>query len=174
VVKHVSFSGWRMRGHAAAVTGIGGERRRIWAAVNLSPTIAPHLGQSQSGHGCLAAETAGSICGCGTTPGNCRQSGSRVERRRLARKPKLRMRTKPFGSRCSRKRDKNSSSDKVISFCSLLSAESRQRKVTFWSAEETSRWLEMATRWVYRPRYHQCILRECSEGCVWPDQLLGG
>jgi hypothetical protein len=34
---------------------------------------------------------------------------------------KLRMRTKPFGSRCSRKRDKNSSSDKVISFCSLVS-----------------------------------------------------
>ena len=150
MVKHASFSGWRMRGHAAAVTGIGGERRRIWAAVNLSTTImgAPHLGQSQRGDGCLAAETAGSICDCGTRPSNCRQSGSRVERRRLARKPKLRMRTKPLGSRCSRKRDKNSSSDKVISFCSLLWTESRQRKVTFWSAEETSRWLEMATRWV--------------------------
>ena len=40
------------------------------------------------------------------------------------------MRTKPSGSRCSRKRRKNSSSDRVSSFCSLLWAESRQRKVT--------------------------------------------
>lgn len=58
MVKHASFSGWRMRGHAAAVTGIGGERRRIWAAVNLSTTImgAPQLGQSQSGHDCLCGD----------------------------------------------------------------------------------------------------------------------
>src|SRR2546426_12536192 len=97
-----------MRGHAAAVTGIGGERRRIWAAVNLSTTImgAPHLGQSQRGDGCLAAETAGSICGCGTRLRKCRQSGSRGERRRLAREPELRVGKKPLGGRGRRKQGK--------------------------------------------------------------------
>jgi len=35
-----------------------------------------------------------------------------------------------------------------MSFCSLLCAESRQRKVTLSSVNETRRWLEMATRWV--------------------------
>src|SRR6266567_3471856 len=107
----------------------------------------PHLGQRQRGSDSWMGEVCSSICD-GTVPSAAKHSGSSVERRRLARKPKLRMRTKPLGSRCSRKRDKNSSSDKVISFCSLLWTESRQRKVTFWSAEETSRWLEMATRWV--------------------------
>ena len=34
----------------------------------------------------------------------------------------------------------------VRNFCSLLWAESRQRKVTWPSAKETRRWLEMATR----------------------------
>jgi hypothetical protein len=47
------------------------------------------------------------------------------------------------------KRRRNSSRDKVINGCSLLWAESRQRKVTLWSTKEISRWLEMATRWVY-------------------------
>jgi len=56
------------------------------------------------------------------------QGGARLQ---LARMPKLRMRTKPSGSRCNRKRRKNSSRDRVINFCSLLWAESRQRKVTF-------------------------------------------
>jgi hypothetical protein len=34
----------------------------------------------------------------------------------------------------------------VSNFCSLLCAESRQRNVTFPSANETRRWLEIATR----------------------------
>ena len=58
------------------------------------------------------------------------------------------MRTNPLGSRWSRNRRRNSSSDKVINFCWLLSAESRQQNVTSWLAKETSRWFEMATRWV--------------------------
>ena len=53
-----------------------------------------------------------------------------------------------FREQVNRKRRKNSSRDRVINFCSLLWAESRQRKVTFPSANEISRWLEMATRWV--------------------------
>jgi hypothetical protein len=61
------------------------------------------------------------------------------------------MRTKPSGSRCSRKQRKNSSSDRVSNFCSLLWAESRQRNVTFPSANETRRWLgEAFPRWCGR------------------------
>ena len=67
------------------------------------------------------------------------EMGKVVARLRLARKPKLRMRTKPLGSRCNRKRRKKSSSGRVSSFCSLWWAESRQRKVTFPSANETKR-----------------------------------
>ena len=81
-------------------------------------------------------------------PRAAKQSGKRVERRRLARKPKWRIGTKPLGRRCRRKRRKNSSNDRVMSFCWLWSAESRQRKVTWPPANESSRWLEMATRWV--------------------------
>jgi integrase len=61
---------------------------------------------------------------CGAPPSSWKQSGKVVARLRLARKPKLRMRTKPSGSRCNRKRRKNSSRDRVINFCSLLWAES--------------------------------------------------
>jgi nucleoside transporter len=43
--------------------------------------------------------------------------GRSVARRRLARKPKWRMRTKPLGSRCNRKRRRNSSRDRGISSC---------------------------------------------------------
>ena len=43
-----------------------------------------------------------------------------VARRRLARKPKFRMRTKPLGSRCNRKRCRNSSRERGSNFCSLL------------------------------------------------------
>ena len=42
-------------------------------------------------------------------PSSWKQSGRSVARLRLARKPKLRMRTKPGGSRWSRKRRRNSS-----------------------------------------------------------------
>src|SRR5215469_13554913 len=63
------------------------------------------------------------------------------------------MRTKPCGRMWSRKRVRNSLTDRGKGFCLLPSAESRQRKVTWPSAKETRRWLEMATRWVSRPRY---------------------
>jgi hypothetical protein len=65
VVKDAKFSGCSERFHAAAITGCGGERSRIWAAVSLSMTTIgpPHLGQSQSGRGCVAVEVSGSVCG---------------------------------------------------------------------------------------------------------------
>src|SRR6266571_964535 len=52
------------------------------------------------------------------------------------------MRTKPCGRMCSKKRHKNSLSDRGSNFCLLWSAESRQRKVTWPSAKETRRWLQ--------------------------------
>ena len=60
------------------------------------------------------------LLGCGAALSSWKQSGKVVARLRLARKPKFRIRTKPSGSRCNRKRRKNSSSDRVINFCSLL------------------------------------------------------
>ena len=141
-----TVSNWRKSFHAAALT-TGGERSWISAAVSLSTTIIgpPHLGQDQRSLG-PAVETACSVGGA--APSSWKQSGKVVARLRLARKPKFRMRTKPSGSRCNRNRRKNSSSDRVSNFCSLWWAESRQRNVTVPSAKETSRWLEMATRWV--------------------------
>jgi hypothetical protein len=49
-------------------------------------------------------------------PKRWKQIGSTLARRRLARNPKWRMRTKPRGSRCSRKRLRNSSTGSIISF----------------------------------------------------------
>src|SRR5271170_4379070 len=49
------------------------------------------------------------------SPSSRKHSGRSVARRRLARKPKLRMRTKPGGSRWSRKRRRNSSTARVMS-----------------------------------------------------------
>jgi hypothetical protein len=111
----------------------GGERSWISEAVSLSTTIIgpPHLGQDQRSLG-PAVEASCSVCGA--PPSSWKESGKVVARLRLARKPKLRMRTKPSGSRCNRKRRKNSSRDRVSNFCSLLWAESRQRKITFPSA----------------------------------------
>ena len=68
-------------------------------------------------------------------PRNWKQSGKRAARRRWARKPKWRMRTKPGGSTWSRKRRKNSSTARVIRRCWLPCAESLQRKVTWLSRE---------------------------------------
>src|SRR5713101_2676107 len=141
-----TLSNWRESLHAVAVTN-GGERSWISAAVSLSTTIIgpPHLGQDQRSLG-PAVEASCSVCGA--PPSSWKESGKVVARLRLARKPKFRMRTNASGSRCNRKRRKNSSTARVSNFCSLLWAESRQRKVTFPSAKETRRWLEMATRWV--------------------------
>ena len=44
-----------------------------------------------------------------------------MARLRLAKKPKLRMRTKPCGRICSKKRHKNSLSDRGSNFCRVMS-----------------------------------------------------
>src|SRR5215813_10718176 len=58
-------------------------------------------------------EVSGSSCCCGAASSDWKQSGKVVARLRLARKPKLRIRTKPLGSRCNRKRRKKSSRGRV-------------------------------------------------------------
>src|SRR5713101_3369306 len=112
-----TLSNWRESLHAAAVTS-GGERSWISAAVSLSTTIIvpPHLGQDQRSLGPVV-EISCSVCDA--APSSWKQSGKVVARLRLARKPKFRIRTKPSGSTCNRKRRKNSSRDRVINFCSL-------------------------------------------------------
>ena len=72
-------------------------------------------------------------------PNNWKHRGKVVRRRRQARKPKCRIRTKPCGRICSRKRHKNLSCDKVVSFCSLCEPNPARRKVTWPSAKETKR-----------------------------------
>src|SRR6267142_2854276 len=111
-------SNWRESLHAAALA-TGGERSWISAAVSLSTIIIgpPHLGQDQRSLG-PEVETSWSVGGAALS--SWKQSGKVVARLRLARKPKFRMRTKPSGSRCNRKRRKNSSSDRGSNFCSLL------------------------------------------------------
>jgi hypothetical protein len=81
------------------------------AAVSLSTTIIgpPHLGQDQRSLG-PAVEASCSVSGAALS--SWKQGGKVVARLRLARKPKLRKRTKPSGSRCNRKRRKNSSRDR--------------------------------------------------------------
>ena len=77
-----------------------------------------------------------------------KQRGRSEARLRLARKPKLRMRTKPRGNRCRRKRRRNSSTGRLMTRFLLAWAESRQRKLTLPSERATSLELDMATRWV--------------------------
>src|SRR6266851_9103290 len=50
----------------------------------------------------------------GDAASSSRHKGNSFERRRLARKPKLRMRTKPHGNTCKKNRRRNSSACIVI------------------------------------------------------------
>ena len=138
------------RGHAARLRFCGGERSSSSAAEIRSTMrmVPPQHGQHQV-ELCRVGETAFAGGACSLARSNSwKQMGSRLARRRLARKPKWRMRTKRRGSRCSRKRRRNSSTGSVISFFLLPWAESRQRKVTLPSSRATSLWFDMATRWV--------------------------
>ena len=74
-------------------------------------------------------EACCSACGCGLELSNCKQSGRSSVRRRLVRKPKCRMRTKPCGKMCSKKRRKNVSTGRVLSFCCVV-AYGMRREVT--------------------------------------------
>ena len=63
----------------------------------------PQSGQRQQEQGCLAVAGGAADAFSVERRSRPKQRGSRLARRRLARKPKLRIRTKPRGSKCSRK-----------------------------------------------------------------------
>src|SRR5579859_1647311 len=115
--KHQDESRSGMWVHAAHGCVRGGERSWIWAAVSLSITLMgpPQTGQVQKAR-VSASLGMGWVLGCdfGTEFSNCEHSGSNAVRWQLARKPKLRMRTKPRGSTWRRNRRKNSSTGIVI------------------------------------------------------------
>src|SRR5664280_2905406 len=136
--------------HAGHRCGRGGERSRSCAEESRSTTciVPPQTGQFQSERVLSVDCDAGVAVSCSNPPSSCRHSGSTVARLRLARKPKLRIRTNPGGSRWSRKRRRNSSTSRIMSRFLLPCAESRQRKVTLPSERAISLLLEMATRCV--------------------------
>ena len=106
---HAKISCGREWFHAASVTRPGGERSWISTAVSLSMTCIgpPHFGQNQRSLESLLPARSCSVCGA--DPSKRKQSGRGLARRRLAKKPKFRMPTKPWGSTCNRKRRRNSS-----------------------------------------------------------------
>src|SRR5664279_571839 len=123
--------------HAAHRSGCGGERSRSWAAESRSTTcmVPPQTGQFQRERVSSMDGDAG-VAGCSRDPpSRWKHSGNSAARFRLARNPKLRMRTKPSTAR-------------VMSRFLLPCAESLQRNVTLPSESATSLLLEMATRWV--------------------------
>src|ERR1035437_6317879 len=136
--------------HQAHRSGLGGERSRSCAADNRSTTcmVPPQTGQFQSEWVSSVGGDAAEAVMFSEPPSSRKQSGNSVARFRLVRNPKLRMRTKPGGSRWSRNRRRNSPTARVMSLFLLPWAESRQRKVTLASERATSLLLEMATRWV--------------------------
>jgi len=77
----------------------------------------PQTGQDHVGSG--GGETGHGDPTVDWTASSCRQMGRRVARRRLARKPKKRIRTKPLGNTCKRKRRRNSSALRVMMRCLL-------------------------------------------------------
>src|SRR5215469_3058297 len=92
--------------HAAGWLVVGGERSAICVGQTRSIICIapPQCGQAQND--CLVVRDEGG--GFGAACSKRKHRGSKCERWRLARKPKLRMRTKPGGNRCSRKRRRNS------------------------------------------------------------------
>ncbi len=150
--EHGASSRLKLRVHAAHRSEFGGERRSSCAGVSRSMTC---IGPPQSGHFGRLCDRGAWVVGSVALLRSLKQSGSSVARCRLARKPKLRMRTKPRGSRCRRKRRRNSSTGRLIRRFLLPWAESLQRKLTLPSERATSLLLEMPTRWVYAPRYRK-------------------
>jgi len=99
------------------------------------------LGQDQRSLGPAVEPFAGFAV---SPPSSWKESGKVVARFAVGQDAEVADAHEPSGSRCNRKRRKNSSRDRVINFCSLLWAESRQRKVTFPSETRSVdgwRWL---------------------------------
>src|ERR1035437_6766529 len=100
--------------------------------------VPPQTGQFQRGGVCSGDRDGSEADIFSELPSSWVQRGNSVARFRLARNPKLRMRTKPGGNTWSRKRRRNSSTARVMRLFLLPRAESRQRKVTLPSESATS------------------------------------
>src|SRR5262252_2117801 len=87
-----------------------------WAAVSLSMIM---MGVWQTGHNQELVEAASIDRRTGVIPNSLRQSSMDADRWELAMKPKCRMRTKPLGSTCTRKRRMNSAAETIINRCLL-------------------------------------------------------
>jgi hypothetical protein len=120
--------------HAAVGSKSGGARKRSCKAVKRSRrSIGPlHRGHSQVGWAWCSRLAVLSWMGSADNASSSRkQTGRSLDRLRVLRGPKCRMRTKLGGNTCSRKRRKNSLTCKLIRRFLLPCAESRQRKVTY-------------------------------------------
>ena len=109
----------------------GGERSRSSAGVIRSSNC---IGPSQMGHRqrpwyrmAGSHRASGRPFGGGSAAMSSRHSGNNTDRCRVLRMPKCRMRTKPLGSTCSKKRRRNSSTDRFIRRFLFLCAESHHR-----------------------------------------------
>ena len=124
-----------------AVSLAGGERRRACDGVSRqSRTMGPpHCGHTQIGRATSGTVVAAAGAAGGLACNSSKQRGSRVARRRWAKKPKCRIRTKPLGRTCKKKRRRNSSTRSRIRRFLFLCAESRQRNVTMPFANSISR-----------------------------------
>src|SRR6185312_2312221 len=123
---------WHLRSRLMA-TGIGAHQElsrrfllsengeEICATVSLSMSSMgpPQRGHRQSADEEEASRTASAELGYDAIFNSCWHSGRDALRRRFARKPKKRMRTKPCGSTWRRKRRRNSSAVTVMSRCLL-------------------------------------------------------
>ena len=96
--------------HAAVGNRSGGARRRSCNAVNRSrSSIGPlHRGHDQVVRVSQSSAVVFLIGFATAAPSSRKHTGRSVERLRVLRKPKWRMRTKPCGSTCSKNRRKNS------------------------------------------------------------------
>ena len=114
---HVVDSRLEWRVHAATLFCCGGERGRSWTEENRSTTRMVPL---QSGHlgrvadGLSSWVVASALVRSAVLLSSLKQSGRSFARWRFARNPKLRMRTKPRGTRWSRKRRRNSSAGRLM------------------------------------------------------------
>jgi hypothetical protein len=130
------------RFHRVTAARNGGERESISVAVKRSTIIMapPHRGQVPTAGAGGSAEDRllradGLGRGCEQLEAERQESGPLA----VGEKPEVSNANKARGSRWSRKRRRNSSTGRVSRRFLFLWAESRQRKVTLPSANETSR-----------------------------------
>ena len=95
-------------------------QRSCWAvSFSIKVMVPPQCGHSQRQRGVGADAICVTECNSGSGFSSCWQRGNKAPRRRFARNPQKRMRTKPGGRVWSRNRRRNSSAVMVIRRCWL-------------------------------------------------------